>query len=135
MALQMGVSIGASAALRNSPNARAGLAAAKEIICAVASSTNANPAAVVTALDAYWTHGINDLGYVAALGAVNLLNLAVQGLQVTNNAAVQPYVAATCAGLQIALINSEPAIGIVGARPVDQASWPLEIDPRWPLPR
>jgi len=126
LALQTGVSIGVSAALRNSPSARPGVTAAKEIICAVASGTNANPATIVAGLDAYWGHGQNDTAYLVVLGAVNMLNLATQGISVTNNAAVQPYVAATCAGLRLALDASAPTASVTGPRPVDNpANWPL----------
>lgn len=103
--LQNAVTLSEQVTLQTNPETEPYFRAAGPVVCAVANSTNANPAAVVAALSGVVT---NQVAKIAINGSIALLNVAVSGIS-TNAAEVKLYVNDLCVGLENGLPQSGSA--------------------------
>ena len=119
--VRLGVSTSAGYTLVKYPAARPGVAAGREIVCAVASGQDLSPVAVVAALDAAgvaWTPE----AWFAINGAVGAYNLAWNGLGEPGTAKARPYLEAVCGGLTDALGAPAPVTRSAALEPTSR--WP-----------
>lgn len=112
--LRLGVSTAAGYSLLKHPEAVAGVSVGASIICAAANGTNISPAQVVAALNAYGE--LTPEAVFVLNAAIGAYTLAFNGLSDTNNATANPYLVATCGGLQDALLIPVSSLtGVSGA--------------------
>jgi len=125
---RLGVAQTAGYQIYRHPEARAGVKAAADIVCAVAAGTNVSPAAIVAALDA--TGNWNAQSWFIVTGALGTYEILYHGSD-QNEAprTMQPYAAALCGGLQDATLFPLPPVP--GATKAMRRSAPVR-DARWP---
>lgn len=111
--VQQGVATGVSYAVAKYPTAIPYLEAAAPIICSAANGTNLNPAQVVAAIESSPAAALKTPEAVLILNGALTLYIAVWDSYGSNalasSTAIQPYLAATCAGIDEALPASTNA--------------------------
>lgn len=131
---QTAVFVGLTAELANNPETLPAVKAGADIVCAIANGTNANPAALVAALDAAgpWTPLER-----AALDGIVVTAIEIAVNQNTNSSAT-PYFKAACNGMGLAIATAPAGSPTVRNAPPPmamlRASRPktVTVDPKWP---